>query len=84
MTHPMNLDVFPSLFHDDWNTLMTFHLMPYNFQVLGHVSIDGMQSIAALEFFINRAFPDIPKTTVHNYEALKTGDTVGIKRKRDM
>ena len=72
MTHPMNLDVFPSLFHDDWNTLMTFHLMPYNFQVLSHV--DGMQSIAALEIFINSAFPDIPKTTVHNYEALKTGE----------
>ena len=81
MTHPMSLDVFPSLFHDDWNTLMTFHLMPYNFQVLSHV--DGMQSIAALEIFINSAFPDISKTTVHNYEALKTGETVGIKRKRE-
>ena len=83
MTHPMNLDVITSLFHINWmSTLMTFHLMPYNFQVLGHVD-ERMQSIAALEIFINRAFPDIPKTTVHNYEALKTGETVGIKRKRE-
>ena len=80
MTHPMRLDIFPRLFHDDWNTLMTFHLEPYNFQVLGHE--DEMQ-IAELQYFITSAFPDIPKTTVHNYEALKTGEMVGIKRKRE-
>ena len=80
MTHPMQLEVFRDLFYNDWNlTLMTFHLMPYNFQILGHVDeINNL--IQSLENFIYLAFPDIPKTTVHNYEALKCSTN---KRKRE-
>ena len=84
LTHPMNLEVFPSLFHYDWNlALMTFHLMPYNIQVLSPDVYEGMQLMRSLKEFIYSAFPEIPKTSFHNYEGLKTGETVGIKRKRE-
>ena len=82
LTHPMNMDVFSSLFGSNL-TLMTFHLMPYNFQVLGHETMQYLQLTRSLKDFIFHAFPEIPKRTVHNYEALKTGETVGIKRKRE-
>jgi hypothetical protein len=82
LTHSMNLEVFPSLFGSN----LTFHLMPYNFQVtFPEMRTDRphWRVVVKLKNFILHTFPDISKTTVHNYEQLKTGETVGIKRKRE-
>ena len=82
LTHPMNMDVFSSLFGSN----LTFHLMPYNFQVtFPEMRTDRphWRVVVKLKNFILHTFPDISKTTVHNYEALKTGEMVGIKRKRE-
>ena len=37
-----------------------------------------------LEPFILFAFTDLPTVVKHNYEYLKTAETVGIKRKREI
>ena len=79
LTHSMNLEVFPSLFGSN----LTFHLMPYNFQVTFPQMTASHWREVKLKNFILHTFPDISKTTVHNYEQLKTGETIGIKRKRE-
>ena len=84
LTPPCDLDTIQSLFPADVLKKCTLRWMPYNYTLaIQFTGQYGHVHTMSLARFILRAFPDIPKTTVHNYERMKTGESVGIKRKRE-
>lgn len=87
LTHAMQLEVLPSLFSHLFSHYETssIYFMPYNIQVLHEEMADEYKFSCGLLDFIERAFPKLPTTCVHDYEQMKlTEETlIGHKRRRD-
>ena len=83
LTHVMDMEVLAMLCFQNYET-STLHFMPYNIQVLQDMVHEYKFSCGLVDF-IERTFPELPTTCVHDYEQMKlTEDTLsGHKRRRD-
>jgi hypothetical protein len=84
LTHVMeDMEVLAMLCFQNYDT-STIHFMPYDVQVLHDMEAEYKFSCGLVDF-IERAFPELPTTCVHDYEQMKlTEDTlIGHKRRRD-
>ena len=85
LTHAMQLEVLAMLCLEINPATSTIHFMPYNIHVLQDMEAEYKFSCGLVDF-IERAFPELPTTCVHDYEHMKlTEDTLSShKRRRDV
>lgn len=69
LTHVMNMDVISMLCFQNYDT-SSIYLMPYDIQVLQDMEPQYKFSCGLVDF-IERAFPELPTTCVHDYEQMK-------------
>ena len=83
LTHVMDMEVLAMLCLEINPATSTIHFMPYNIHVLQDMGAEYKFSCGLVDF-IERAFPELPTTCVHDYEQMKlTEDTLsGHKRRR--
>jgi hypothetical protein len=84
LTHVMYMEVLEMLCSEINPATSTIYFMPYNIHVLQDMEAEYKFSCGLVDF-IERAFPELPTTCVHDYEQMKlTEDTlIGHKRRRD-
>ena len=58
---------------------VTYHFMPYQWEMLVDLSLNELK-----DCIVDAFSEHIPTIVKHNYEKLKTAETVGIKRKRPL
>ena len=85
LTHVMDMEVLAMLCLEINPATSTIHFMPYNIHVLQDMEAEYKFSCGLVDF-IERAFPELPTTCVHDYEQMKlTEDTLSShKRRRDV
>jgi len=85
LTHVMYMEVLAMLCLEINPATSTIHFMPYNIHVLQDMEAEYKFSCGLVDF-IERAFPELPTTCVHDYEHMKlTEDTLSShKRRRDV